>query len=116
MPYPNNKNKGVILITVLIFVMIVSLLAVSVLFIMSNDARLTEANIKRIQASYASYAGIQHYLELLKTNASPGEVPLSVDGFNVTVNMYALPAVPAGCPSPTSGSMNADCILATCGY
>lgn len=112
----DNNNKGVVLITVLIFVIIVSLLAVTVLFIMSNDARLTEADIKRIQASYASHAGIQHYLELLKTDTSPGEKSIIVDGFTVTANMYALPIAPAGCPSPTSGSTNANCILATCGY
>lgn len=101
-----NNNKGVILITVVIFVMIISILAASALYIMTNDARLTEYSIRRIQANYAAQAGIQQHLELLKTNPTPPPQNLTIDGITVVTDMV----------SPCLSGASADCIQAQATY
>ncbi len=112
-----GNNNGVVLITVVIFVMIISILAASVLYIMTNDARLTEYNVKRIQANYAAQAGIQYYLEQLKIGASPSS-PHNVDlGGGVIIpvdlNMYNPPSNDPACPQ---GNQTVACIKAAANY
>jgi type II secretory pathway component PulK len=111
MKYPDRFKRGVVLVTVIIFVLILSILAVTILFIMTNEARHTEAQIRRIRAHYAAQAGIQHYLELLKTNPAPGQVDIDVDGIPVTTNLQ--PGLPPPCPS---GESNVDCIKSDAAY
>ncbi|HOX54959.1 MAG: pilus assembly PilX N-terminal domain-containing protein [Candidatus Omnitrophica bacterium] len=106
-----NKESGVILITVVIFVMILSLLAASVLYVMTNDARITDINIKRIQANYAAQAGIQY---LIDCNSKPilCTSPITIGSYSVNVTSYSTP-FPAGCPT---GGATSQCLEATVSY
>jgi len=110
----NNHKEGLVLVTVIIFVLILSILAIAILFIMTSEARLTERQIKRIKAGYAVQAGIQHYLNLLKSNPDPGPVDdLDVDGMMVDINKH-LPSE-TGCPDSASAD-DPDCVKATVDY
>ncbi|MBM3248935.1 MAG: hypothetical protein FJZ10_05925 [Candidatus Omnitrophica bacterium] len=108
-----QNNKGVVLVTVIIFVIIMSILAVSVLFVMTNEARTVEYNIKRIKAAYAAQAGFQNYLEALRSDPSlTTPINLVIDGISVETYIQG-PPFPAGCP--TGGASN-GCIVATATY
>ncbi len=120
-----SNNRGVILITVVIFVMIISILAASVLYIMTNDARLAEYNIRRIQSNYAAQTGIQYYLEQLKIGPAP---PNPLLGYNVDVGggvivpvdiyMYNPPSTDPTCPTCEcpQGDQAPACIKAIANY
>lgn len=97
--------------------MIISILAASVLYIMTNDARITESNIKRIQANYAAQAGMQYFLDC-SAHFSLCSGLITVDGITVNIASYGAPfPVGSGCPNeglPTPPSAN--CIAATADY
>lgn len=117
MEYKNKQNNGVVLVTVVIFALIISILAVSVLFVMTNEARVTEHQIDRIQANYAAQAGIQHYLGLIRSDPTFGDVltdwtASSIGTIPVDIDRPASP-FPAECPS---GDPSAECIRATADY
>ncbi|MBU2541118.1 MAG: pilus assembly PilX N-terminal domain-containing protein [Candidatus Omnitrophica bacterium] len=51
-----NKKKGVALVTVLIFVLLVSMVAITSVYLMTNQARQIEKQIRRITAFYSTQA------------------------------------------------------------
>ncbi|MFH1656061.1 MAG: PilX N-terminal domain-containing pilus assembly protein [Candidatus Omnitrophota bacterium] len=114
MKHQKKREKGLILVTVIIFVLIISILAVAILFIMTSEARLTERQIRRIKAGYAVQAGVQHFLNLLRGDPSITTATITdIDGMSVGLERYASPGPPgSGCPS---GS-DCNCIKATVDY
>ena len=76
--FKNNKlndKKGVVLLLVLGTTLIVVILANVLLNIMLNQSRITEHEIRRIQAYYATLAGMNYALEQCRTGnwgPSPG--------------------------------------------
>jgi Tfp pilus assembly protein PilX len=75
MPELKRDTKGVLLIIVLGTIIVVTLLATVILRIFSNQYRLTNHNITRIQAYYVALAGINHAMELLRTGQYPAGTP-----------------------------------------
>lgn len=63
---PDRSRKGAILFIVLGVLMVVAFLATVILRITSNQARLTHHQVTRIQASYASKAGMILAFEKLR--------------------------------------------------
>ncbi|MBM3252214.1 MAG: hypothetical protein FJZ11_05520 [Candidatus Omnitrophica bacterium] len=114
MKYRLKREKGLVLVTVIIFVLILSILAVSILFIMTGESRLTERQIKRIQAGYAVQAGIQHYLNLLKTNSTPGLQNIIIDNISVGIEKIDNPSSDPACPDSASPN-DPSCIKAQAG-
>ena len=65
---PNCNKNGVIFFVVISVVMIAALLAITVLRVVSNQARLTHHQLSRIQAQYAAKAGLILALDKLRQN------------------------------------------------
>ncbi|MFA5093448.1 MAG: hypothetical protein WC543_05885 [Candidatus Omnitrophota bacterium] len=65
---PNRNKKGVIFFIVISVVVIASLLAIAVLRVVSNQARLTHHQLSRIQAQYAAKAAVILALDKLRQN------------------------------------------------
>ncbi len=82
-----QDKKGVVLFIVIGTVFIVIFLANVVLSIITSHSRLTHHQVSRIQAYYASMAGVNYALEMLRIGSPTGW----------TVNS-CLP--PNGCPIP----------------
>lgn len=114
-----KDRKAMVLVTVVIFTIIISILAVSVLFIMTNEARITENQVDRIQAHYAAQAGIQRYLDVLRINPSPAPESRVINGIPVTIELFSPPnadpscTVQCECPQ---GDQSVDCIRAVATY
>ncbi|MDP3142498.1 MAG: pilus assembly PilX N-terminal domain-containing protein [Candidatus Omnitrophota bacterium] len=68
------QNSGVALITVIIFVILISLVAIASINLMAGQALLIEHQIKRIQAYYANEAALNYNFLRLFTG-SPVETP-----------------------------------------
>lgn len=78
------NQKAVILTIVLIFVIIIAVIAAIALLLMTNQARITEAQIKRIRAFYTAQAAVLHTIqELRKGNPLPTSETLN----NLTANI-----------------------------
>lgn len=75
----NLPEKGVVLIIVLIFTILLVIMAGVLLFLMTSQARLASQQIQRNKAYYVAEAGLQHGLERLRK----GEVPPAI-GWNIT--------------------------------
>lgn len=65
------NQKGLALVTVLIFTLVMSILAGAVLSLMTTEARLTEHQVRRIKAYYAAQSGMIYELENLRKNPLP---------------------------------------------
>jgi len=63
-----RSEEGVILFIVIGIIMVVSVLAIVMLRIISNQSRLTHHQVSRIQAQYAAKAGIIYALDKLRRN------------------------------------------------
>jgi hypothetical protein len=120
-----QDKKGVVLLIVIGTVFVVIFLANVVLSIITSHSRLTHHQVSRIQAYYASMAGINYALEQLRTGIwiagtdcpSPGcQVP-----FDDLTNDFRPPSInsvsviirasgSAGCPG------NSACVSATADY
>ncbi|MDP2939095.1 MAG: PilX N-terminal domain-containing pilus assembly protein [Candidatus Omnitrophota bacterium] len=80
-----NKNlTGVALVTVIVFILLLSIIAIAMLNLMTNQALLTEHQIKRIKAQYVAEAGFwknfMHYFL-----GQPPPPPVSEEGMNAVV-------------------------------
>lgn len=117
-----NKKKGLILTITVIFVIILVLMAGVVLVLMTNHARVTETQIRRVRGVEAaeSAALVQAYEELRTGNCipsacgmgrTPGNFTTTIDNLTVTVATRA-PGV-SGCSTPNGlGS----CVVANVTY
>ncbi len=61
-------KKGVVLAMTLIFTIILALLAGVTIVLMTNQARVTEAQIRRVMAFYTAEAGIAYGFDQLRTD------------------------------------------------
>jgi len=73
------SKKGIVLALVVSMVLIVSVLIGVALRIVSNQSRFTHHQVSRIQAYYASMAGINYAFEKLRRN----EWPQPTSGYNI---------------------------------
>lgn len=63
------NQKGIILMIVLIFIIVLSITAAVVIGLMTNQARIAEYQIKRIRAFYTAEAAHTYVLEQVRTGA-----------------------------------------------
>lgn len=90
-------RKGVIFIVILGVMLVLFTLAVSALYLMTNEGRITEHKIKRIRGLYAAQAGIVHTLEQLRKGAPLDAsivIGAGIDGYpaaGLTVNIIYTP-------------------------
>ena len=109
------NQKGIILMIVLIFIIVLSITAAVVIGLMTNHARIAEYQIKRIKAFYTAEAARTYVFEQLRTGTKsppsgaetwpdvlpseglngyqanvvwgdPGSGPMNTRAFNVTVD------------------------------
>ncbi|MEW6008089.1 MAG: hypothetical protein AB1629_00425 [Candidatus Omnitrophota bacterium] len=79
-------TKAVAMVTVLIFIIVVSMVAVTSIFLMTNQARLIERQVRRIIGFYSSQAAIvQANDELFNNPAAPITPNLTINGQDVTI-------------------------------
>lgn len=89
-----SNEKGVILTIVLIFSIILSIIAGSVVILMTNQARLTESQIKRIRAFYTAQAAITATLQSLR-EGTPPVTPITLNDLDANVT-WQLPGAGTG--------------------
>ncbi len=82
---PMLNSKAIVLITVLVFLILVMLITVAVIAAMTSQARLTEHQVRRIQAFYTAEAGIYRAFEDLMNGTFTG--PWSVTENYLTANV-----------------------------
>ena len=85
------NQKGIILMIVLIFIIVLSITAAVVIGLMTNQARIAEYQIKRMRAFYTAEAAHTYVLEQLRTGArnfSSGAGETWTDVLPLTVNDY----------------------------
>jgi len=80
-------RKGIVLFIVLGTIFIVLLLANIILNLFTSQARLTHHQVSRIQAYYASMAGVNYAIEKLRLGTA-GWVPPSPDDTSTTTTNY----------------------------
>lgn len=100
-----RNNKGVILTITLSFVIVLSIIAGIAVLIMSNQARITETQIRRTRAFYAAQAAIVEALQALRTGSA---VPASVNVNGLTANIVV--------GAPNSGPKNTRTVRANVNY
>lgn len=97
----DTKKRGVVLFIVLAALMVVIVLANIILSIMSSQSRLTHHEVSRIQAYYASFAGMNLAYDGLRTgNWTMPAVGTSYDTYlcratTSNVNCASTPVAPA---------------------
>lgn len=110
------NKKGIVLFMVLATIFIVILLANILINIITSRSRLTHHQVSRIQAYYASMAGINYALENLRTGAAgwplpaagtfyiqtltESNFPASVQGVTIAVASTGTTALIGGIPVP----------------
>ncbi len=90
------RNNAVAMVTVLIFIILISMVAVTSIYLMTNQARLVEKQIRRIRGFYSSQAAfVQVSDELFNNPANPITPNLTINGQDVTITHN-----PASVPIP----------------
>ena len=79
-------RQGVALVTVLAFVLVLTILAGVLLGLMTNQIRISEHQIRRIKAYYAAWAGLVHNFERLRKNQPIENQTIDGYTFNITYN------------------------------
>lgn len=78
------NQKGIILMIVLIFIIVLSITAAVAIGLMTNQARIAEYQIKRIRAFYTAEAALTRALQELRTT---GSISPSLDLNNFTADV-----------------------------
>lgn len=93
------NEKGLILTITVIFILILVIMAGVALILMTNQARITEGQIKRIKAFYTAQAAITRSFDNLRTGGSVSD--LTLNGLTAVVNL----STPINAPgSPINGT------------
>ena len=105
-------KKGIVLITVIGVLLVISFLALVTISMMLQQARIAEHKIKRVKAVFAAKAGIVHTLEQLRKGAiilpvigSPQNITLpkinkpKINDYTVSIDIIAKGDVANGCPN-----------------
>ena len=124
--FSKTDKRGVVLFIVLMTIVIVSALASVVLSIMVSQARFTHHQTSRIQAYYASQAGVNYAIEQLRTGAwTAGSCSggcwwtFSADDFrpsSILNNRVQITTIPYGSLGCTPSPGNTTCIKVAAEY
>ena len=87
------RKRAAALVSVLIFIILTSMIALSSIFLMTNQARIAEKQIRRIRAFYSSQAATVQALDELYQGAGAVTSPLNINNqtVNITYNSASLP-------------------------
>lgn len=77
-----RNRKGIILAVTLVFIIVMAIIAGVSLALMTQQARVTEYQIKRIRAFYTAEAALTYVLEGLRT--TPPSITLSAGAGTIT--------------------------------
>jgi len=77
-----SRNSGIALVTVIIFVILISFIAIASINLMAGQALLIEHQVQRIKAFYATEAAINYNLLRLFTG-NPVENPIVIDSKSI---------------------------------
>lgn len=86
-------RKGVILVIVLGIALIIIGLALAGIFIMTQQARISEHKIKRMRAFFAAQAGMVHALEELRLGRNPNDTSITI-GTDSSATSGLIPGYP----------------------
>jgi len=97
---PNFNKKGAILFIVIGIIVVVSILAIAMFKIVSNQAGVTDHQVQRIRAIYAAKAGMVFALDQLRRGVwsfpgscpNPAGCPVQDNDFPATVRSFLAPA------------------------
>lgn len=101
------NKKGIALFIVLGTLLLIVVLANIILAIILSHSRLTHHQVSRIQAQYASMAGINYALEMLRLNSAPWTTAGTYNICNSNPSCNA-PAPSGGC---TANEPNLPCAV-----
>ena len=109
------NQKGIILMIVLIFIIVLSITAAVVIGLMTNHARIAEYQIKRIKAFYTAEAARTYVFEQLRNGTSP---PLGAETWSDVLPLGGLNGYQANVVwgDPGSGPMNTRAFNVTVDY
>ena len=109
-------KRGVILITIIGILLVITFLALITISMMLQQARIAEHKVQRMKAVFAAKAGMIHILEELRkgnialpTVGNPGNVTLA-NVNNYIVNLDIIAKGDVGCPNSAPSEY---CIQAT---
>ena len=112
-------KKGVILVTIIGILLVITFLALITISMMLQQARIAEHKVQRMKAVFAAKAGMIHTLEELRkgnvsplpTVGSPANITLvGVNNYTVSVDIIAKGDAANGCPNSAPSEY---CIQAT---
>ncbi len=110
-----SSSRGLAIVNVLVFTILFTILAGSLLVLVSSHTILMEDTIRRTKAFYVAEAGYVHAMDLVKVGLPPTnpQVEWSVDGVSGATLSYNTPAVEVFPGAGLNGSM---LINSTCDY
>ena len=84
----NNRSQGIVLVTVVIFLLIIASLSVAIIFLMSGTALLTGYKVNRIKAFYVAEGAAMINLESMRRTGGPVTSPITatLDGKTYIAN------------------------------
>lgn len=100
----SRVRRSIILVTVVGILVVIAILSLVAIYLMTQQAYITEHKIRRMRAFYAAQAGIVHILEQLRKGETPATT-ITVDGITVTIQRNI-----------GSGPNNTDEVSATVNY
>ena len=87
-----KSNCGIALVTVIVFLLIISSLSLAALFIMTGANRLVSHQVDRTKARYVAEAGLVHNLDRMdQGNLIPVPVTIHLDGKDFTAETTVVP-------------------------
>lgn len=78
------RNKAVAMVSVLIFIIVVSMVAITSIYLMTNQARLVEKQVRRIRGFYSGQAAMVQATDQLFNN-NPLSPNLNINGQDVAI-------------------------------
>ena len=90
------KNRGAALVTVIVFIILISMVAVTSIYLMTNQARLVEKQIRRITAFYSCQAAQVQAIDDIYQDGSLGDTDLDINNQSATITPPDSTSVPPG--------------------
>jgi len=85
-----GNEKGIILAVTIMFVVSLALVAGVAITLMTNQARVSEYQIRRVKAFYTAEAGIVHAFEQLRNGSSDTSWNVTLNGLTATATYTAV--------------------------
>jgi len=86
-----GKKRGIVLVTVIGVMLIVIFLVLAVIYLMTQEAYVTEHKIKRMRAYYAAMAGVVYAQDKLAYNSSYSGGSINIGGGTVGYPLGGIP-------------------------